>query len=69
MTALNSARNRVLFVVLASALLQIALSLHPGTPAWIYPLLTLPPLCLMTWLWWGADKQNRDNQAFARLVI
>ena len=69
MTVFNSSQNRVLLTVALVVAVQIGLSLLPGVPVWLFPLLTVPTLCLLTRCWWDAEKQNQDSQAFARLVV
>ena len=58
-----------LLIILISLGIQLGFALGVFGPAWLSPILTLPALGAMPWLWRRSEKQNQSSQAFARLVI
>ncbi len=59
----------VLATIAACLLMQIGFALGIFGPAWLSPVLSLPALGLITWLWRRAERENRDSRAFTELVI
>ena len=58
-----------LLVVFISLLVQLGFAFGLFGPAWLSPVLSLPALAAMTWLWRLSEKQYESSQAFAQLVI
>lgn len=58
-----------ILIVLISLGVQSGFAFGVFGPAWLSPVLSLPALGALTWLWRRADQQKRTSQAFARLVI
>ncbi|MEM9570987.1 MAG: hypothetical protein AAF996_05945 [Pseudomonadota bacterium] len=58
-----------LLIVAISLGIQLGFALGVFGPAWLSPILSLPALGAMTWLWRRSEQQNQSSQAFARLVI
>lgn len=69
MSARNYAKPLVLVAVLACLLVQIGFAVGVFGPAWLSPLLTLPAIALIAWLWRKAEQESQQNQAFNKLVI
>ena len=55
--------------VFVSLFVQIGFAIGVFGPAWLSPLLTLPALAAIIWLWRHAEKRHAASQAFADLVI
>jgi hypothetical protein len=49
--------------------MQLGFALGIFGPAWLSPVLSLPALALITWLWRRAERENRTTRAFNALVI
>jgi hypothetical protein len=69
MTFSISARSGVSLIVFISLLVQLGFALDLLGPAWLSPILSLPGLAALFWLWRREVKQNETAQAFERLVI
>ena len=65
----KSIKTLAVLTVLVSLIAQIGFAIGVFGPAWLSPLLTLPALTAMAWLWRAAEKQNAVTQAFTDLVI
>ena len=65
----KSIKTLAVLTVLVSLIVQIGFAIGVFGPAWLSPLLTLPALAAMAWLWRAAEKQNAVTQAFTDLVI
>lgn len=65
----KSIKTLAVLTVLVSLIVQIGFAIGVFGPAWLSPLLTLPALAAMAWLWRAAEKQNVVTQAFTDLVI
>lgn len=61
--------SRVLATIVFCLLVQVGFALGIFGPAWLSPVLSLPALGLITWLWRRAERENHHNRAFAELVI
>lgn len=69
MPARNHSKPLVFAAVFTCLLVQTGFALGIFGPAWLSPLLTLPALVLIGWLWRRAEQESQLNQAFNRLVI
>lgn len=69
MSVFTSYTSAAILIVLASLGIQIGFAIGVFGPAWLSPVLSLPALAALAWLWRRAEKQNETSQAFARLVI
>lgn len=69
MSDAKSIKTFAVLTVLVSLIIQIGFALGMFGPAWLSPLLTLPALAAMAWLWRAAEKQHAVSQAFTDLVI
>ncbi|MEM7639894.1 MAG: hypothetical protein AAF269_12635 [Pseudomonadota bacterium] len=69
MSVFQSFTSVAVFVVVASLGIQIGFAIGVFGPAWLSPILSLPSLAMLAWLWRRAEKQNKSSQAFTRLVI
>ena len=58
-----------ILIVLISLAIQIGFALGVFGPAWLSPILTLPALAAVAWLWRRAEDQNQSAKAFEQLVI
>lgn len=58
-----------LLVIVFSLAIQLGFALGVFGPAWLSPLLTLPALTAIAWLWRRAEKEKQTSQDFAKLVI
>lgn len=56
-------------IIAVSLAVQIGFAAGVFGPAWLSPVLTLPALAALAWLWRRAERQNASSQAFAALVI
>ncbi len=62
-------KKLVFGAILASLLLQMGFAVGALGPAWLNPLLSLPCLILITWLWRRSERENQQTKAFNQLVI
>ena len=69
MTDLTSIKTLAALTVLVSLIIQTGFAIGLFGPAWLSPLLTLPALAAIAWLWRSAEKQHAMSQAFTDLVI
>lgn len=69
MPALFSLKNIAILTVALSIFVQIGFAVGVFGPAWLSPILTLPALAAVTWLWRSAEHRNAETQAFNELVI
>lgn len=69
MTVFQSSASVVILIILASLGVQIGFAVGMLGPAWLSPILSLPALGALAWLWRRAEKQRASSQAFAQLVI
>lgn len=69
MPDLRSIKTLAVLTVLVSLIVQTGFAIGLFGPAWLSPLLTLPALAALAWLWRSAEKQHAMSQAFADLVI
>ena len=69
MTVFQSSASVVILIILASLGVQIGFAVGMLGPAWLGPILSLPALGALAWLWRRAEKQRASSQAFAQLVI
>lgn len=65
----KSIKTLAALTVLVSFFVQIGFAVGVFGPAWLSPLLTLPALAAMAWLWRDAQRQHAVAQAFTDLVI
>lgn len=56
-------------IISFSLALQIAFAAELLGPAWLSPILSLPALGALIWLWQRAKQQHASLQAFNKLVI
>ena len=56
-------------VVVLSVLVQIGFAFGVFGPAWLSPVLTLPALSAIAWLWRQAEHDHAASRAFTELVI
>ncbi|MEM7460283.1 MAG: hypothetical protein AAF331_12520 [Pseudomonadota bacterium] len=69
MSVFQSHISIAVLVALASLGIQVGFAIGVFGPAWLSPVLSLPALCLLAWLWRRAEKQKETSQAFTSLVI
>lgn len=69
MSALKHPFLPVLATVSVCLSMQLGFALGIFGPAWLSPVLSLPALALITWLWRRAERENRTTRAFNALVI
>ena len=69
MSASSPAFIGVLVAITICLLMQIGFALSIFGPAWLSPILSLPALALIAWLWRRAERENQQNRAFQELVI
>lgn len=62
-------KTLAVLTVLVSLIIQVGFAIGVFGPAWLSPLLTLPALAAVIWLWRAAEKQHAVSQAFTDLVI
>lgn len=62
-------KSAAILIVAISLLVQVGFALGVFGPVWLSPVLSLPALAAITWLWRRAERQTQDSQAFTRLVI
>ncbi|MEL6414149.1 MAG: hypothetical protein AAFQ15_04325 [Pseudomonadota bacterium] len=65
----KSIKTLAVLTVLVSLIIQMGFAVGVFGPAWLSPLLTLPALAAVAWLWRTAEKQHAASQAFTDLVI
>lgn len=58
-----------IFVTLLSLIVQIGFAIGVFGPAWLSPVLTLPALAAIAWLWRQSERHRAETQAFTALVI
>lgn len=56
-------------IIVISLVVQLGFAVGVFGPAWLSPLLTLPALAAIAWLWRRAEKEKETSQDFAKLVI
>ena len=56
-------------VILISVAVQIGFAIGVFGPAWLSPLLTLPAIAAVGWLWRRAEARTASAEAFEALVI
>ncbi len=59
----------VLATITACLMVQVGFALGVFGPASLSPVLSLPALALITWLWRRAERESRATRAFTDLVI
>jgi len=64
-----SPKSAALLVVAFSLLVQVGFALGVFGPAWLSPVLSLPALAAIAWLWRRAEQKTHNSEAFTRLVI
>jgi len=69
MSALKHPLLPVFATVSLCLLMQLGFALGVFGPAWLSPILSLPALALITWLWRRAERENQTSRAFTELVI
>lgn len=62
-------RRIAILVTLISLVTQIGFAIGVFGPAWLSPVLTLPALAAVVWLWRQSERQRAETQAFTALVI
>lgn len=62
-------RRLAILVTLISLVTQIGVAIGVFGPAWLSPVLTLPALAAVAWLWRQSERQRAETQAFTALVI
>lgn len=62
-------RRIAILVTLISLVIQIGFAIGVFGPAWLSPVLTLPALAAVAWLWRQSERQRAETQAFTALVI
>ncbi len=58
-----------LLIIVISLVVQLGFAVGFFGPAWLSPVLTLPALGAIAWLWRRAEKEKQTSQAFTQLVI
>ena len=58
-----------LLIVLVSVAVQFGFAVGVFGPAWLSPILSLPGLATLAWLWRKAERDHQSSQAFTQLVI
>jgi hypothetical protein len=56
-------------IILVSMVVQIGFAIGVFGPAWLSPLLTLPAIAAIGWLWRRAEARTASAEAFEALVI
>ena len=56
-------------IILLSVAVQIGFAIGVFGPAWLSPLLTLPAIASVGWLWQRAEARTASAEAFEALVI
>ena len=69
MSASSPAFIGVLVAITICLFMQIGFALGIFGPAWLSPILSLPALALIAWLWRRAERENQQSRAFQELVI
>ena len=64
-----SPRSAALLIVAFSLLVQVGFALGVFGPAWLSPVLSLPALAAIAWLWRRAEQKTHISEAFTRLVL
>ena len=62
-------KTLAVLTVSVSLIVQVGFAIGVFGPAWLSPLLTLPALAAVIWLWRAAEKQHAVSRAFTDLVI
>ncbi|MEL6858191.1 MAG: hypothetical protein AAFO74_07380 [Pseudomonadota bacterium] len=69
MSTPQTQKRIAIFVTLLSLIVQIGFAIGVFGPAWLSPVLTLPALASIAWLWRQSERQRAETQAFTALVI
>lgn len=69
MSVVQTQKSLALLIVFISLLIQLGFAFGLFGPAWLSPVLSLPALASIAFLWRRAERQNQQSQAFNRLVI
>lgn len=69
MPAQQNQKTAIVLIVTVCLIAQIGFAIGVFGPAWLSPVLTLPALAAITWLWRRAEKQQAMTRAFTELVI
>lgn len=56
-------------IILVSVAVQIGFAIGVFGPAWLSPLLTLPAIAAIGWLWRRAEARTASAEAFEAFVI
>ena len=68
--SLSFSPNHIAYrIILVSVAVQIGFAIGVFGPAWLSPLLTLPAIAAVGWLWRRAEARTASAQAFEALVI
>ena len=65
----KSRKTPAVLITVSSLVVQIGFAIGVFGPAWLSPVLTLPALAAMIWLWRNAEQRRAESQAFNELVI
>ena len=65
----KSMKTCAVVTVAISLIVQIGFAIGVFGPAWLSPLLSVPALAAMVWLWRHAEQRHAKTQAFNELVI
>ena len=64
-----SPNHAAYLVIMTSVAVQIGFAIGVFGPAWLSPILTLPAIAAIGWLWRRAERRNASADAFEALVI
>ncbi len=69
MSVVQTDKIAAIMVVFISLLVQLGFAFGVFGPAWLSPILSLPALAAIAFLWRRAERENQLIQAFNQLVI
>jgi len=69
MSVVQTYKIAAIMVVFISLLVQLGFAFGVFGPAWLSPILSLPALAAIAFLWRRAERENQLIQAFNQLVI
>jgi len=69
MTVVQIYKLAAIMIVFISLFVQLGFAFGVFGPTWLSPILSLPALAAIAFLWRRAERENQLNQAFNQLVI